>query len=366
MSLATTEGTARYAARMASQVAVDHFRPWPLHGRRYQIASLGIGTYTGDADDATDAQYGEAVNAAVRSGFGVIDCAINYRHMRSERAVGAALKSLFSAGDVARDEIWVMTKGGFLPFDGERPSNPRAYLSKTYLESLILPARHLVGGSHSIDPGFLRDQLKRSLDNLGLEGVDTYFLHNPETQLLEIPRAEFKLRVAQAFQFCEEAVSRGKIATYGLATWEGFRVPRTHKQFLDLDELLAIAHSVAGDAHHLRVIQLPFNLAMPEAMTVTAQRVGGQPAALLQAAAQHGLLVFSSVPLLQTRLLPLLPPEWARQMPQLRTAAQRALQFARSTPGIWAPLVGMKSVAHVEENRLLASVSPMDLAQLTG
>jgi len=46
-------------------------------------------------------------------------------------------------------------------------------------------------------------------------------------------------------------------------------------------------------------------------------------------------------------------------IPGLATDAQRALQFARSTPGIGTALVGMKTPAHVDENATIATVSPM-------
>jgi aryl-alcohol dehydrogenase-like predicted oxidoreductase len=41
------------------------------------------------------------------------------------------------------------------------------------------------------------------------------------------------------------------------------------------------------------------------------------------------------------------------------TDAQRALQFARSTPGITCALVGMKTTAHAEENAALAKIEPL-------
>jgi aryl-alcohol dehydrogenase-like predicted oxidoreductase len=49
----------------------------------------------------------------------------------------------------------------------------------------------------------------------------------------------------------------------------------------------------------------------------------------------------------------------AEYLPGLTTDAQRALQFVRSTPGIGTALVGMKSVAHVEENAAVAATAPM-------
>ena len=44
-----------------------------------------------------------------------------------------------------------------------------------------------------------------------------------------------------------------------------------------------------------------------------------------------------------------------------KTDAQRALQFARSTPGIGEALVGMSSVNHVEENMEVAEFPPAPL-----
>ncbi len=48
---ATTDGTARYVTRFASRLPADHFRAF--HGG-LRVSSLGIGTYLGREDDATD------------------------------------------------------------------------------------------------------------------------------------------------------------------------------------------------------------------------------------------------------------------------------------------------------------------------
>jgi aryl-alcohol dehydrogenase-like predicted oxidoreductase len=47
----------------------------------------------------------------------------------------------------------------------------------------------------------------------------------------------------------------------------------------------------------------------------------------------------------------------------LHSDAQRAIQFTRSTPGITTALVGMKSIAHVEQNLEVAKVPPASIAQ---
>jgi aryl-alcohol dehydrogenase-like predicted oxidoreductase len=118
---------------------------------------------------------------------------------------------------------------------------------------------------------------------------------------------------------------------------------------LNLARLLEIAAEAGGRAHHFRFIQLPFNLAMPEAFTN----------GVLELAAKSGITVVASATLLQARLSRDLPQALAEKLPCLSTDAQRAIQFTRSTPGIAAALVGMSNTAHVEENLAIAGVPPL-------
>jgi len=67
----------------------------------------------------------------------------------------------------------------------------------------------------------------------------------------------------------------------------------------------------------------------------------------------------ASASILQGRLARNLPSALGEYLGGLDTDAQRALQFVRSTPGIGTALVGMKRVAHVEENAAVAATSPM-------
>ncbi len=91
---ATPQGTLRYAARFRGKSAAGHFREVPSG---LVLSSIGIGTYLGEPDEATDDAYSGAVVAAVEGGFNVVDTAINYRFQRSERSIGAALKELVAA-----------------------------------------------------------------------------------------------------------------------------------------------------------------------------------------------------------------------------------------------------------------------------
>jgi aryl-alcohol dehydrogenase-like predicted oxidoreductase len=282
--------------------------------------------------------------------------------MRSERAVGEGLRGLLTDGEIARDEILLMTKGGYLPFDGAAPVDQAGYLRATYLDTGIAPPEEVVAGCHCIAPDYLRNQLDRSLANFGLDAVDVYFLHNVEQQLDEVPRAEFLSRVERAFRYLEGEADAGRIGMYGVATWNGFRVPPDRREHLSLPELFAAAERAGGEGHRFRVLQLPYNLGMLEAVNVPSQTVQETPVPILVAAQVYGMLVVTSVPLLQGQVLSHLPPSFAT-MPGLSTAAQRALQFVRSSPGVHAPLVGMKSRDHVAENLRIAAVPPLDAQQ---
>lgn len=357
---ATAEGTGRYAGRLAPALPAEHFRPFGPAGR---LSSLGIGTYLGREDPATDALYRRAVARALERGFNVIDTAVNYRHQRSERAVGAALREQLDRGGLRRDEVVVATKGGYIPLDAEAEADPRTYITETYLRPGIIRPEEVVGGAHCMTPRYLDDQIERSRRNLGLATIDIYYLHNPEAQLAEVGRPEFLARVEAAFAALEQAVGEGRIGCYGTATWNGCRQLPDAPDHLSLAELVAAAREAGGPDHHFRVIQLPYNLGMPEAFTRANQRVGEETVTVLEAARRLGLYVMASASVHQGQLTRNLPPVLAEYLPGLGSDAQRALQFVRSTPGIGTALVGMKAVAHVEENAAVAATVPMPWEQ---
>ena len=355
---ATAEGTARYRARFAGRVPAEHFRE--LAGGAW-ASSIGIGTYLGREDAATDALYHKAVAHALGRGLNVLDTAVNYRHQRSERAIGAALAAAVSGG-LARDEIVVATKGGFIPFDGETPSDPSAYMQVTYVRPGIIQPGEVVG-SHCMTPRYLRDQLDRSRANLGLQTVDVYYVHNPETQLDEVSRTEFLVRVREAFAALEEAGRTGTLRLYGVATWKGLRVDPGERSYLSLAELIDVARQVGGPEHRFRVVQLPYNLAMPEAFTRANQNVDGVFVSTLEAARRLGLYVMASASVYQGQLTRGLPSVVTDYLPGFTSDAQRAIQFVRSTPGIGTALVGMKTLAHVEDDAAVAATAPMPWEQ---
>lgn len=350
---ATAGGTLRYAARFRGKSAAGHFRQTPAG---LILSSVGIGTYLGEADEATDEAYSGAVVAAVEGGLNVIDTAINYRFQRSERSIREALKELIAHG-FARDEVVLCTKAGFLTPDGEMPADANDYFSREFLNHGVFTPEEIASGCHCITPKYLADQLERSRGNLGVECIDVFYVHNPETQLDEVSREEFRKRIRDAFTFLESAVLAGKINAYGLATWNAFREEPKAQGYLSLEEMVALAVEAGGKDHHFRFVQLPLNLAMPEALMRPNQVVGGKTMAMVQAGRALGITLIASAALLQGQLTRNLPAQMRSAWKMAKDSAL-ALQFARSAPGITTALVGMSQIGHVEENLALVGVEP--------
>jgi aryl-alcohol dehydrogenase-like predicted oxidoreductase len=350
---ATAQGTLRYAARFQGRTAAGHFREIP---GGLLFSSIGIGTYLGEPDEAADKGYAGAVVAALEGGINVVDSAINYRLQRSERSVGTALKELAAKG-FARDEIVLCTKAGFLTPDGEMPDDANEYFSREYIERGIFRPEEIAAGCHCMTPRYLADQLDRSLRNLSVECVDVFYLHNPETQLSDVSRDELKKRIREAFVFLESAVSGGKIGSYGLATWNAFREDAKAQGYFSLAGMEEIAREAGGSDHHFRFVQLPVNLAMPEALIRPNQVVQGKTMAVVQAARALGITLVSSAALLQGQLTRDLPPYIGDAL-GLKKNFEQALQFARSVPGVTTALVGMSRVEHVRANLALVGVEP--------
>ena len=323
-----------------------------------ELSSLGLGTYLGPCTDAADAAYVEAAQAFHLAGGTVFDTAANYRGGRSERALGLAFKGL------AREDFFVSTKAGYIPMPEPMPKDgpdegPRAWFHRVLEGPGILSVEDLVDGCHALTPRYLAHQLDISREALGLNTLDLFHLHNPEQQLPHLGPDAFYAMIGRAFEACEGFVEAGKIRAYGVATWNGFRVPPGQEGHLSLSRLLEAARSAGGRDHHFRWIQLPLNLAMPEAYLAPTQLLDGRAMTPLAAAQASGLSVQTSASIMQGRILRQLPDGFAEAL-GLQTPAQGALQFTRSCPGVITALCGMGRAAHVAENVAVMTIPKLD------
>jgi aryl-alcohol dehydrogenase-like predicted oxidoreductase len=355
----TAAGTARYRERFRDVAVENHFRDQ----MGLSLSSIGIGTYLGQPDPQTDKAYSEAVVRAVELGANVIDSAANYRFQRSERSIGVAIAELLRKG-FTREEMLICTKGGYVPFDGSPPRDARQYVEETFIKTGIATFADFAGGMHCMKPSYLRHQLDQSLRNMDLSAVDVYYVHNPESQLSAVSANEFWKRLRAAFEFLEQAVAQSQIKYYGVATWNGFRAEPDAGEYHSLEAMTELALDVGGVEHHFRFIQLPLNLAMPEALFFQNQKLGDEYVSVLEAAEALEINVIASGSLMQGQVARGLPEAIRDSLGSLASDAQTGIQFVRSAPGITSALIGMSRVAHVEENLQLVSVELANTEEL--
>lgn len=348
---ATEEGTVNFSKKSG------------VDPRNYRIAqgltlsNVGIGTYLGQPDSETDQLVKNAVKKTILSGINVIDTAINYRAQKAERSVGQAISELIDEQKIARNEIFISTKNGYVTNDGDVKEDFWQYVKREYIANGIVGEGDISSGYHCMTIPYLEDQLNRSLKNLGLDCIDLLYLHNAvEGQIQDISKEQFLKNLKDAFEFYEKKRQEKKIRFYGMATWECYRVDSDNPQFLSLENTIDLAKQVGGENHGFRFIQLPYNLHLDQALMKKNQTVHGKQISILNAAQEFGIGVFTSVPLMQGKLLaPGVMPEFGNIKPSLR-----ALQFIRSSPGVLAPLVGHKLESHVNENLEIMKIPPID------
>jgi len=187
-------------------------------------------------------------------------------------------------------------------------------------------------------------------------------------QVARIGKATMHRKLEAVFGVLEDAARRGWIGAYGMASFDSLRVQTDAPLFQSLTSLIGLAERAAAAlgadpgekpvAHHLRLVQLPFNPAMTEGFTRFSQATGqGNLASSLQAAYQLGLYAMTSHALGKGRFAREDP--LAAGVPDLANPAQRALQFARSTPGVGTALVGLRTPAQLADLLAVARVAPL-------
>lgn len=355
-----------FATKKGTELFVDNSPAHKANYRQFQdlsLSNVGMGTYLGDTDVRTDIMMKNAIKLSVNSGINVIDTAINYRSQKSERTIGDAIKELVEEKKITRDQIFISSKNGYLTNDADVKQEFWEYVKNEYTKNGIIKEGDVTSGYHCMTTTYLANQLERSLKNLGLDCIDLMYLHNAvEGQIKDISKEKFLENLKLVFELYEQKRKEEKIKFYGMATWECFRVSSDNPQYLSLQDTVELAKKVGGENHGFRFIQLPFNMYYDQALLAKNQTLDGRSVSLLEAASNLNIGVFTSVPLMQGRLLtPGAMPEFNDLKPSLR-----ALQFIRSSPGVLSPLVGQKSPEHVSENLEIMKIPPMPEDEFLG
>jgi aryl-alcohol dehydrogenase-like predicted oxidoreductase len=359
MGYATPEGTKNFSENAVKDKgkAAEHFRVFD----KLYLSSIGMGTYLGKPDKKDDQSMENAVYDSIKSGgVNVVDTAINYRAMRSEKSIGRALLRLINDEIITRDQVFVSTKNGYITNDGDYPEiDVMEYLQSMFISNGVMRADDISSGYNVLNPNYLKRCIDKSLANLHLATLDLVYVHNPfESWYEDVSRENFFQMLSKVFEAYEEYRTSGKIRYYGMATWTCFRVPPDSKEYLSLEQVIKEAEKVGGfGGHGFRFIQLPYNLAYSEALLLRNQSVGTEKnLTILEAAEKLKIGVFTSIPLFQGRLLRTKIPDYGGLTDQV----SKLLQIVRSSPSVIAPLVGHKEPNHVEQNLKISSISPLD------
>jgi aryl-alcohol dehydrogenase-like predicted oxidoreductase len=285
-----------YATQEATEA---HMQQYPVADRRLGLTQLtvsqaGFGCYRVSAGVA---HHEKALRRALREGINLIDTSTNYADGGSESLVGQVLENLVDKGELARDEVVIVSKVGYLQGQNLVLSRERKQQGSPFPELVA----YADGLEHCIHPEFLRDQLGRSLERLKLETLDFYLLHNPEYYLEwahksghapDSARTEYYRRTKDAFAYLEEEVAQGRIRFYGISS-NSFVAAADQPDFTCLEAIWQIAESIDA-RHHFRLIQLPCNLLESGAVLENNQPGGGS---VLDFAQKKGLGVLVNRPL---------------------------------------------------------------------
>ncbi|MEA3289917.1 MAG: aldo/keto reductase [Campylobacterota bacterium] len=315
------------------------------------FSKLGLGTFNKEPykEENYVFHYIEAVKEAVKNGINLIDTASNYRYGQSEREIGTALKEL---DGVKREELIICSKGGFIQLDYPFPKNPYTWIEENIINKGLASKDDIELDQHCMTPDFLEWSCKRSLENVGIDSFDIYYLHNPEMQMMKLGKKEFYKQVEKIFKRFEKLADQGLFKYYGVAVWNGFI--SENQENIELEKLVECAKKAGGENHRFKYIQTPFNMAKTTVYTTYTQKVNNQECTLLQAAHKLGIGVISSSSLLQMNLFKKsFTAETGVVLDStmtLKSDIQLALQFVRSTPGIVSGLFGSKVPLNIKQN----------------
>jgi hypothetical protein len=253
-SKATTHDTQNYCERF----------PGLLHKQLgktgLMVSACGFGCYR---VDYRVREHFEAMEHALLNGINLLDTSSNYSDGGSEILIGNVLQKLIENGKLRREEIVIVSKGGYIQGSNYERAKQRETAGNPYKEVV----EYSEGLWHSIHPGFIEEQITISLERLRLETIDVYLLHNPE-YFLDSPlakeldlnelRHEYYRRIKKAFEYLEKEVSNGRTSCYGVSS-NSFVYKSDEQTFTSLEECVKAANEITAD-NHFYVVQFPFNL----------------------------------------------------------------------------------------------------------
>ncbi len=368
---ATIGGTQAY-----SQSLPMPKQAWRLLGRTgWRVSAIGFGTFH---SGVTDPVHRATLEKALHSGINLIDTSPTFLDGEAESLIGELLTHLVVWEDLNREALVIVDKVGYIQGSHLERVRALAEAGQGFPEVVEVAPDHW----HCMHPSFIEDQLTLSLSRMHLDCLDVYLLHDPEYVLqqllaqglpLDEARRTFYLRIKQAFLALEKLVKEGLIQYYGISS-NGLVLPQTDARHLSLAGVWRVYQDVClqlgmgVEQGHFGFIQVPFNLLERGALEERNNLWQGQTWSVLELAGQFQLAVLAHRPLqafdgrqwvqlpsklsnredlsgpLQALLKVPLPDPASEQQ-----AAELALRFSLSAPGVSAVITGMPRPPHVDQ-----------------
>ncbi|MBL1214448.1 MAG: aldo/keto reductase [Ignavibacteriae bacterium] len=258
-----------------------------------RVSPIGFGGYRIDNEIE---MHANALKFAIENGINLIDTSSNYSNGGSEVLIGNVVKKLISDSLIARDDLVIVSKAGYIQGDNIKLLEQKINEGEAY-EEVVRCTPELY---HSINPRFISDQVELSLRRLKLDYIDLFLLHNPEYFLLytkerdaDALRDEYYRRIKSAFAVLEHLVEIGKIRHYGISS-NTFIDDSDKRKFTSLEKLIELANSISPN-NHFSVVQTPINLIEKDAANNFNQK--NNTKTFLQIASENNIGVLGNRPL---------------------------------------------------------------------
>ncbi|WP_040804750.1 aldo/keto reductase [Nocardia concava] len=323
--------------RTGMDITRTGFGSWAVSGSGW---SFGWG-------DTDDAESVAAIRHALDSGVNWIDTAAVYGLGHSEELVGKAIAGLSDA-----DRPYIFTKAG-LVWDPENPAaSPRRIMK----------------------PASVRREVEDSLRRLGVEAIDLYQVHYPDTgESLEYAGDGFgavspnATPLEEYWQVMADLKAEGKVRAIGLSNHDADLLERAERvAHVDVIQppFSAINRSAAAEiawarAHDTGVIVYSPMQSGLLTGAFTAERVAGLPADDWRKAHAD----FTTGLTANLALVEALRPIAARHG---RSVAEVAIAWVLAWPGITAAIVGARKPAQVDGwiDAATLELTPADLEEI--
>jgi aryl-alcohol dehydrogenase-like predicted oxidoreductase len=311
-------------------------RPFGEDGPEVSVVGVGCSRLGGVfSTSGSSREEADLVRAAVDAGINFFDTSDLYSQGQSEVLLGKALGS-------RRSHVVVATKGGYVA-SGQRRLLARAKpLIRPVVQALRIKRPGAASGAsggpipQDFSPSHLVSCVEASLRRLGTDYIDIYQLHSPPADVVD---------AGEFIPALDQLQADGKILRYGIAADHADDV-------------------VSFDRHaSIASLQLPFSVVDQSASHVVLPKAAEAGVGVIGRSCFAAGLLLSALPEAELRQR---TPDWpaivsfrSRAAVFGRSQRELALQFNLGTEAIAVTIIGMSTVAHLQQVLRDAAAAPL-------